>query len=519
MLQVPGNRYRLKVEPAAGRITALCNGHIVADSLDARIMHETRLAPTVYFPRRDVRYIAAEPSPLRTFCPFKGTAHYHDLLMPEGRIENAVWYYPRALPESEAIRGMLAFDPSHVVVSPDTVGPHLAGDDGNIANPFVDWLLREAWSISDPAELTREIAHHLSAAGVAVWRLNVLIWSLHPQTAGISYVWQRDRDAVKTSESSYESLETPEFIDSPLRFVAQGLGGVRQPLDDRPAEFRFPIMDDLRAAGATDYVAMPLRFSDGRIHVMTLATDHPDGFTTANLGMIFECAAVISRYYEVHMLRANARNLLGTYLGRKTGERVLGGEIRRGDGEDVDAAIVICDLRQSSRLSEELPRDEYLELLNRFFEAVTNAMERHGGEVLKYVGDAVLAIFPADQGEAVACCKAHDAAVEAVAAVGGITFGKARKRLACSAGGAFGRVSYGNVGSETRLDFTVTGATANIAARLCDLAKHLHRQVLVTAGLAVHLPGKLENLGSHELHNVRHHVEVFAPGTKLDVPA
>lgn len=511
MLHVPQKSYRLKVTRAQDRLKAICNGHIVADSTNAKIMHETRLTPTVYFPRQDVHHLDAAPTTHRTFCPFKGTARYYDLVLPDRRLENAAWCYPRTLPESEQIRDMLAFDPRHVSIEPTVQAGELSDEEGNIASPFVDWLLREAWTISEPDQLTREIAHRLIAAGVAVWRFNVLIWSLHPQTAGISYVWRLDDDSLKISEPSHETLETPAFVNSPLRYVSQGLGGVRQQLNAEQMEFSFPIMDDLRAGGATDYVAMPLQFSDGRIHVLTLATDHPNGFTTANLGMLFECSAVISRYYEVHMLRSNARNLLGTYLGRKTGERVLGGEIRRGDGEDVDAAILICDMRQSSLLSEALPREEYLDLLNRFFETVTNAVEANGGEVLKFVGDAVLAIFPGDQGEAEACRKAHDAACEAIASVDEITYGQHEERLSCSAGAAFGRVSYGNVGSTTRLDFTVTGAATNIAARLCDLAKQLDRKILLTPDFAVHLPGSLESVGEHELRNVHKRLNVFTP--------
>ncbi|MGI9402081.1 MAG: DUF427 domain-containing protein [Rhizobiaceae bacterium] len=514
MLQLPENTYRLKVEPAGQRITAHVNGHLAADSSNARIMRETRLAPTVYFPRDDVFHLDENASEFRTFCPFKGTAEYHDLILPEGRISNATWCYPRTLKESEDIMGMVAFDPRHAILSPELADTSPIAGDGNITSPFVDWLLREAWVISDPAELTRQIAHRLIAAGVAVWRLNILIWSLHPQTAGIAYVWKRDDDSLQISEPSYETLETPAFINSPLRYVAHGLGGVRQNLTADQMEFSFPIMDELRAGGATDYVAMPLRFSDGRIHVLTLATDHPDGFTTANLGMIFECSAVISRYYEVHMLRSNARNVLGTYLGKRTGERVLGGEIRRGDGEDVDAAIVICDMRQSSILSEQMERDEYLDLLNRFFETVTGAVEKNGGEVLKFVGDAVLAIFPSDAGEAAACRSALKAACEAVEAVSGIEFGPGNQRLACSAGAAFGRVSYGNVGSATRLDFTVTGTATNIAARLCDLAKHLDRDVLVSTEYSHH-HDQLESTGSHELRNVGDSVEAFTPRPEI----
>ena len=263
----------------------------------------------------------------------------------------------------------------------------------------------------------------------------------------------------------------PSMYNSPIRWVSEGLGGVRQPLNADDAEFSFPIMEDLRRAGATDYVAMPLPFSNGRINVMTMASDHPDGFTTANLGLVFECSTVISRHYEVHAQTANAETLLGTFLGKRTGGRVLGGEIRRGDGEEIEAAVLFSDLRQSSIMAANMERDAYLDLLNQFFEAVGTEVETRGGEVLKFIGDAVLAVFPADMGaDEPACAAATDCAAGIRTALTGIQ-GPDGSPIEAATGVSFGRVTYGNVGSKERLDFTVIGEAANIAARLSDLCK------------------------------------------------
>ncbi len=511
MLDSPANTYSFFVEPVPGQVVARRGDHIVAASSRAKVMYETRFPPRIYFPREDTFFVSAQSNSRHTFCPFKGTAHYHDVVLPDGTVESGAWSYPRALLESQAIEGYLAFDSAHFELSglPDWVTDRVA--DPAISHPFVDWLLRSAGKIEDPGELTRQMGQSLVRAGIPVWRLNVLCWSLHPQYAGVSYLWKRDGDVLEASDARHEILNEPRYVNSPLRHVSDGMGGVRQPLTQEDAEFNFPIMDDLRKLGGTDYVAMPLRFSDGRINVITLATDAPGGFTTAHLGVVYECAQTIARYYEVHLLRSNARTLLSTYLGKKTGTRVLGGEVKRGDGEEVDAAILMCDLRGSTRLSEMLPAKDYLSVLNQYFQAVTEAFEAHQGEVLKFVGDAVFAIFPCEDGEALACRRAFDAALEATRRVSEIPSGVEGENLVSAIGGAFGRVTYGNVGSSDRLDFTVIGNAANIAARLSDLGKTLGEPILFAGDIASRNSKSMDPLGAHTLRNVSRPVEIFAP--------
>ena len=380
---------------------------------------------------------------------------------------------------------------------------------GNISGPTVDWLLREAWLAKSPDELISALGKKLVEDGVAVYRMSVLIWSLHPMIAGQNCIWLRDNDEVTSRYPSYELLESPVFRESPFQHVANGLGGIRQKLDTNPDEFDFPIMDDLKEQGVTDYVAMPLPFSDGRINVLTLACDHPEGFTTANLGLIFECSALISRLFEVFALTMNATSLLETYLGKRTGARVLGGKIRRGDGDVIDAAILFCDLRNSTGLETELGRDAYLSELNRFFEVTTDVVNEHDGEVLKFIGDAVLAIFPAGSGHAQACAQAAKSAGE-IAWKLQHPEEEAGVPLNCAIGIAFGEVTYGNVGSKERLDFTVIGSAANIAARLGDHGKVVGHEIVATKEVAIEAGCSSKALGPVQLHNVSGPVEAFA---------
>ncbi|WP_208988745.1 DUF427 domain-containing protein [Labrenzia sp. VG12] len=513
--QQTSNDYGIVVEPLAGEVIAWRGKEIIARSNRAKVMYETRLSPVVYFPQEDI-LAELEPAPEhKTFCPFKGTASYSHVKVGEERMENGAWHYPKALPEGQAVDGCFAFMPG-VADRIEHEGAEIeALPIGNITGPVVDWLLREAWLAKSPDELLAALGRKLVEDGVAVSRLSILIWSLHPMIAGQNCIWSRDEDEVISRYPSYEILESPVFTDSPFQHVADGLGGVRQKLDTNPDEFNFPIMEDLKEKGVTDYVAMPLPFSDGRINVLTLASDHPNGFTTANLGLIFECSALISRLFEVFALTSSATSLLETYLGKRTGARVLGGEIRRGDGDVIDAAILFCDLRHSTRLETELGREAYVEQLNRFFEVTTDIVNSHEGEVLKFIGDAVLAIFPAGAGHAAACAHAVESAHEIVSRLKDPDPETNDMSLSCAIGIAYGEVTYGNVGSKERLDFTVIGSAANVAARLGEYGKVIGQPVVATDEVAVEGRFRTDSLGGVELHNVRDRVAastVFVEG-------
>ncbi len=507
--------YRLEVFPLRGEVVARNGNSILAASRSAKFMRETRLAPTIYFPLDDVA-ATLQASEKRTFCPFKGTATYWDVIVDDQIIADGAWTYRSALPESREIEGYVSFTQealTHLDMGGNAVSP---GQEGNISGPIVDWIMREAWLCTSPEELTAAIARKFVEDGIAVSRMSALIWSLHPMIAGKNYVWTSEENKVETYTPSHDLLTNPVYVNSPLRHVTNGLGGVRQNLQNDKVEFNFPILEELKAKGATDYVAMPLQFSNGQINVVTLTSNHPNGFTTANLGLIFECLSVISRLYEVFALRDNATALLETYLGRRTGERVLGGEIRRGDGDQIDAAILFCDLRGSSRLEEQLGREAYLVLLNRFFETTTAIINEHGGEVLKFIGDAVLAIFPMSEDRDVACGQALASALEIDRRLHDSESEKAGGNMDCAIGLAFGNVTYGNVGSKERLDFTVIGSAANVAARLGDLGKTLGHAIVATKEIAQSNQDVMQSLGAHELHNVSVAVEAWAP--RVPVP-
>ncbi len=507
--------YRISIEQVKRRVRVVFHGTTVADTRGAVLLRETRLAPVYYLPRGDVRMDLMEPTDYHTHCPFKGDASYWTLRVGDTVAENVLWGYVDPLPDATRLAGYVAFyrnrmdawfeEDEEVRIDPVT-DSHVHG------NPLVDWLMRDAWEAASVSELVARLARQLREVGVPIFRVNLIVRTLHPQVAGMAHVWRADSDTVEERVLSHQRAQEETFLESPLVPIFEGRGGVRRRLDGEGARLDFPILRDLRMQGGTDYAAMPLAFSDGRIHALTLASDRPGGFAVEHLGHVYEILPLVSRLVEVHTLRHAARTLLDTYLGSHTGQRVLEGSIRRGDGEVIPAVLWWADLRGSTALAEGLPRRDYLDLLNGFFEATAGAVLDGGGEVLKFIGDAVMATFPTG-GNGEAAERALAATGESLRRVGRLNERHAARGLppvSVALALHHGDVNYGNVGVAGRLDFTVTGPAVNEVARLESLSKFLGRTVVASESFARLVPGRLVSLGSHALRGVAEPREVFA---------
>ena len=524
--------YQMSFEPADKRVKVVFNGEVVADSSRAMILRETRLAPIYYLPRQDIRMDALVPSEHLTYCPFKGNASYWHLKVGDKTAENAVWSYETPFEEIGQIKDYMAFYWNKVDAwyeEGQEVAIETDGGGHAHANPYVDWLLREAWEAASMEQLVGRFARYLAEVGLPLWRLALIIRTLHPQLMGTAYQWRRDEDVLKEIKVPHSTLQQSAYRDSPLVPIFEGAGGIRRRLDVADPQIDFPILKDLHEQGATDYVAMPLLFSDGQTNALTLASDRPGGFTTGDLGHIYEILPVLSRLIEVHALRHTAKSLLDTYLGAHTGQRVLDGLVKRGDGDEIPAVIWFADLRGSTVLADSLPRDDYLALLNDYFDCTAGAVLDAGGEVLKFIGDAVLAIFPVDpqakegasDNTAEACASALQAAREALVRLEQLNDRRRERDEAPLRFGValhLGEVTYGNVGVAGRLDFTVIGPAINETARLEALSKTLKRDVLLSDAFARHVAEPLEPLGKHCLRGVSVKHEIFTPGPPPERP-
>jgi adenylate cyclase len=408
-----------------------------------------------------------------------------------------------------------------------TEGTTVAGREPLSTNPLVDWILGPGWTLPTAARLTGAFAEAMVGLGVPLFRLRVTIRTLHPQYLGTSYTWFRGQPELEAYQPPHEIVGQDRFLKSPYAPIFEGAGAIRRRLD-RPGEpLDFPILEEIRALGATDYVAMPLVFTDGRINAITFATDRPGGFSSAELQTLNQALPVLARLYEVHALRRTAETVLTTYLGRRSGARVLQGLIRRGDGETIEAVIWFSDLRASTALADTLPPAAFLEALNDYFGAVAGAVLDHGGEVLSFIGDAALSIFPvtaaaADLGErqpmhartAATALAAARSAITRMAEVNAARSASGKSPLHFGIGLHLGEVLYGNIGTPERLEFTVVGRAANEAARIEGLCKTLDQPLLMSAEFAGVVPERVASLGCHVLRGVRDPREVFAPSDR-----
>jgi len=361
---------------------------------------------------------------------------------------------------------------------------------------IVAWLEDGARSAPRADEVLGELCGRLLECGMPLWRVAVFVRTLHPDIMGRAFFWQPGAQ-VRVEAASYDLLETAEFRDSPVVAVYKIRQPLRRHLDDPNCPDDFPMLCGLRDQGATDYVAFPLFFTDGSIHVATWTTKQKGGFSSQEFSDLQSVIAPLARVAEVRALRRTAENLLETYIGNQAGERVMAGKIRRGDVEAIRAAIWLSDMRGFTTLSERLPPKELIDLLNRYFDAQVPAILEGGGEVLKFMGDGLLAIFPiAGDGDVAAVCRR--ALTSALAARDRIA---ELPRTENTEGTRFGlalhtgEVMYGNIGGGNRLDFTCIGPAVNLAARLEKVAAKLGATSVASADFAPHLPGELVHRG------------------------
>jgi adenylate cyclase len=271
------------------------------------------------------------------------------------------------------------------------------------------------------------------------------------------------------------------------------------------------VLHEMQAIGGTDYLALPLEYGDGSVQGLSLVADDAAGFADRDLELIERLRQPLAAALEPTAMRRSTASLLRTYLGDGPAGAVLAGSIRRGDRRHIEAAILFSDLRGFTALSERLAEAALFGALDRYFEAVVAGVHAAGGDVLKFLGDGVLAIFPvAACGDPAAACRAALSAVEHArdALAGPPADGSP---LAFTAALHVGEVVYGNIGSPDRLDFTVLGPAVNLVSRLEGLAKQLERPVLCSAAFARALGRDAQAVGSFPLKGMAEPQEVFAP--------
>jgi adenylate cyclase len=369
---------------------------------------------------------------------------------------------------------------------------------GSDLQKVTDWLIDGARSALSPPRMMAETCERLVQAGLPLWRVGVFVRTLHPDIYGRNLVWRPGAEVV-VGTVDFDIRNTPEFRNSPLAIVFAEGQEVRCRLDD-PASEHVPFFDDMRAEGVTDYIALPLLFTDGSINASSWTTKQPGGFSGDELAALKTVVVPLARVIEIISLRRTASILLDTYVGNRAGQRILGGQIRRGHTDTMDAAIWLSDLRGFTALSDRLPAETVVDILNGYFDCQVSSIKTHGGEVLKFMGDGLLAVFPIDEyvGDVQeVCSRVLEAARESRASVEAMHYpvGDVVESFRFGIALHVGRILYGNIGGGDRLDFTCIGPAVNLAARLEKIAGRLSRTIVASAGFAGICAGGWTDLG------------------------
>ena len=345
------------------------------------------------------------------------------------------------------------------------------------ATPVIEWLLGEGRLLATVDLTVHQLGERLQAAGAPVWRLRLSMRTLHPLIAAFSTVWERDAKRAERIETPFGYEGRSAYPGSPLAIIGATGAPFRKRLDADLTSTDHTVLHELQARGGTDYFGLPLPYSDGTQASLVFTTDTPGGFTDRDISNFSRIAAALAPVAEVFSKRRIALAVAEVYLGPRTGRRVLEGQITRGHIESIHAAIMMSDIRNWTGLSSRLPADDALALANSYFEIVAGAVEDNGGEILKLIGDGVLAIFPtSDQSTSAqsACRQALAAARQALQNT------DRPPDLSFGIGLHYGEVLYGNIGSATRLDFTVLGPAVNIAARIEGCCNSLDQPLLAS---------------------------------------
>ena len=375
------------------------------------------------------------------------------------------------------------------------------------------WLADAASKYRGLADLHHAYCDQLLAEGLPIWRASLGLEVLHPETSGAQFRWIASETSIEIVPRG-DRQTNEDYASSPVKIVNETHKTYRRRLDSPIPDM--PLLEDLRQSGATDYLIVPLDFLDrGRIAVMSFATRRAQGYSDLEIVRLEEAARLFSPYAERLVLKRIAINLLDTYLGHRSGERVFNGAIERGAVEIIRAVICMTDLRGFTRFSDDQPIEAVLSTLNEFYGVMVDAIASEGGEVLKFIGDALLAIFPEVDhdltGPSRAALGAVRNAAEGIAELNKLRAGIDIPALAYGLALHAGEVAYGNVGGRNRLDFTVTGPAVNHTSRLLELSKKIDRPILVSGSFAECCPLPLTRLGKYRLRDVARSQDVYVP--------
>ncbi len=411
------------------------------------------------------------------------------------------------------------YPPAVTLVKRSARGIAAAPPDTTLAG-IEHWLLHESSIESELLLFVESFIWRLVVAGIPLDRCTLHMGTLHPQLIGFAWNWKSDDKLIDEVKVADAAALSQSFLRNPLHRVREHGETIRRAPHAPGAAEEFPILGELAADGIVDYIAFPLS-SSGPRNMMTIATKRAPGFSESELKQLEPLLRLFALHVERYSALRISGNALDAYLGANAAAKVRAGSIKRGSGDALHAVISVADLRSFTQLSDRLRPADIIVLLNAYFEVMAGAVLAHGGEVLKFIGDGLLAVFPFE-GFGTATNAARAALAAAQQAQRGLESLNAKPpaQLADVAGWRplragialhEGEVFFGNIGAPERLDFTVIGAAVNEASRVEALQKTLKRDILITEAVARHLDGGLDHLGEHQVRGVSAPISIYSP--------
>ena len=395
-------------------------------------------------------------------------------------------------------------------------------DNNTLVSGVNEWLADQALSEPDIVMMFEGLTHRLRGIGIPLARARLTWPTLHPLFQAETVLWTHGRETEFEQFIHQESMSNAWLLSPMKHMLEHDLSILRRNLDGPNKLLDFEILNDMNDIGMTDYLVVSTEFSNQNLGdqiprrgiFVTWCADRPGGFSNDEIQSLQKIQRRFAVACKTVVQARIANNVTKTYLGNHAGQQVLSGSIRRGDGNQTNAVVWMSDLRNSTALADTMPGDEYLKLLNTYFECTAGSVIDAGGEVLDFIGDAVLAIFPFDSESEKNCaiCSATKALHLSQQAHAEISEQRKEEGLPAinyGVGLNVGSVTFGNIGVPERLSFSVIGPTVNEVARIETMTKAIGKSILASKDVAAFEPSAWVSVGEHALQGVSKRMELF----------
>lgn len=385
------------------------------------------------------------------------------------------------------------------------------------SNAIVEWVLTKGPNFDSISAFTMHYCHHLRSLDVAVDRIFVGTLVIHPQAAGFATSYTMGDDFANETLVSHDEFEARKrYQNDPMQRILTTGETLELDLQSSTSTVMADLLS-LKASGYTGFLGFPLRCGDPIMGGMTLSTKRKGGWTERDKTILDRANVAVGPVVMLAVRDFVQSRLLQVYLGSDAGVRVHQGQVRPGQGQTLTAAIMFCDIWGYTTLSERESQDVVLTILNELCAIIVRQIQARNGQVLKFLGDGLLVVFPGENPDE-SCGNAVQAALAAQAEIKAHNLQRSQQQLPTAAVGMgihYGQMMYGNIGAPERLDFTIVGTAVNLAARIESLCRRLKRHVVLSERVADNAGIPVERCGAFELKGIAESMEIFVPKAEV----